>query len=52
MKLVAYLRVSTDSQVDRYGLPAQRKDVQAWVKHPGFGDCSGYGVTGSGAGAC
>ena len=22
------------------------------LKHPGFGDCSGYGVTGSGAGAC
>lgn len=32
MKLVAYLRVSTDSQVDRYGLPAQRKDVQRWAK--------------------
>jgi DNA invertase Pin-like site-specific DNA recombinase len=35
MKLVAYLRVSTDSQVDRYGLPAQRKDVQTWANSHG-----------------
>jgi len=32
VKLVAYLRVSTDSQIDRYGLAAQRKDVQSWAK--------------------
>jgi DNA invertase Pin-like site-specific DNA recombinase len=35
VKLVAYLRVSTDSQVDRYGLPAQRKDVQTWATRHG-----------------
>lgn len=35
MKLVAYLRVSTDSQIDRYGLPSQRADVTKWAKAEG-----------------
>jgi DNA invertase Pin-like site-specific DNA recombinase len=35
MKLVAYLRVSTDSQIDRYGLASQRADVTRWAKAEG-----------------
>jgi len=32
MNIVAYLRVSTDGQIDRYGLAAQRADVTRWAK--------------------
>lgn len=32
MKLVAYTRVSTNGQVDAFGLPAQRQAIAAWAK--------------------
>ena len=33
MKLIAYLRVSTDKQADEgYGLDVQEADVRAWAK--------------------
>lgn len=32
MKLIAYLRVSSDSQLDGYGLDAQRANILAWAK--------------------
>ena len=35
MDLVSYLRVSSESQVDGYGLPVQRRAVQAWAKKHG-----------------
>lgn len=35
MNLVAYLRVSTDAQIDRYGLASQRTDVERWAKAEG-----------------
>lgn len=35
MKMAAYLRVSTESQVERYGLASQRTDVQRWAKGEG-----------------
>ena len=50
MKLVAYLRVSTDSQVDRYGLDAQRQDVERWCKahdHKVVKWCVDEGVSGT-----
>ena len=36
MNAVAYLRVSTDGQVDKYGLPAQRKDIENYAKRNGI----------------
>lgn len=35
MNLTAYLRVSTNGQVDKYGLPAQETDVRAFAKRHG-----------------
>ena len=35
MDLVAYLRVSSDSQIDGFGLPVQRKACRAWAKANG-----------------
>ncbi|MFF0550825.1 recombinase family protein [Streptomyces sp. NPDC004311] len=35
LRLVAVLRVSTDGQLDGYGLPAQQKDVKKWAKLAG-----------------
>ncbi len=35
MKLIAYLRVSTRGQVDRYGLAAQEADVRAYCRKHG-----------------
>jgi DNA invertase Pin-like site-specific DNA recombinase len=35
MDLVAYLRVSSESQLDGFGLPVQRKAVRAWAKRNG-----------------
>jgi DNA invertase Pin-like site-specific DNA recombinase len=35
MKLIAYLRVSTDDQADAYGLDAQEAAVRAWAKANG-----------------
>ena len=32
LRLVAYLRVSTAGQVDRYGLPVQEADARDWAK--------------------
>jgi DNA invertase Pin-like site-specific DNA recombinase len=31
VRLVSYLRVSSEGQVDRYGLDAQKRAVQAWA---------------------
>lgn len=36
MRLVAYLRVSSEGQVDGYGLDAQRRAVRAWAKANGY----------------
>jgi DNA invertase Pin-like site-specific DNA recombinase len=35
MDLVSYLRVSSGSQVDGFGLPVQRRAVQGWAKRNG-----------------
>lgn len=35
MDLVAYLRISSESQLDGFGLPVQRKAVRAWAKSNG-----------------
>jgi DNA invertase Pin-like site-specific DNA recombinase len=35
MDLVSYLRVSSESQVDGFGLPVQRRAVQKWAKSNG-----------------
>lgn len=35
MRLVAYLRVSTNGQVDAYGLDVQRRDIRRWAKANG-----------------
>jgi DNA invertase Pin-like site-specific DNA recombinase len=35
MRLVSYLRVSTNGQVDAYGLEAQRRDIRRWAKANG-----------------
>jgi DNA invertase Pin-like site-specific DNA recombinase len=35
MKLIAYLRVSSDAQVDAYGLEAQAGSVDAWCRTNG-----------------
>jgi DNA invertase Pin-like site-specific DNA recombinase len=35
MDLVAYLRVSSESQIDGFGLPVQRKACRAWAKANG-----------------
>jgi DNA invertase Pin-like site-specific DNA recombinase len=35
MDLVSYLRVSSESQVDGFGLPVQRRAVQRWAKSNG-----------------
>lgn len=50
MDLVAYLRVSTDAQVDRYGLAAQRADLDAWADANGHrlvAYCADEGVSGT-----
>lgn len=36
MKLIRYCRVSSHSQVDAYGLPAQHKDCAAWAARHGY----------------
>lgn len=50
MLLVAYLRVSTEGQVERYGLAAQREDVRAWAAangHQIVAECVDAAVSGS-----
>jgi DNA invertase Pin-like site-specific DNA recombinase len=50
VKLVAYLRVSSEGQVDGYGLDAQRRAVRSWAKAHGHRivhTCSDEGVSGA-----
>ncbi len=50
MDLVAYLRVSSDSQLDGYGLDVQRKAVRAWARKHGHrivGEYVDAGVSGT-----
>lgn len=50
MRLVAYLRVSSESQLDGYGLDVQRKAVKAWAKANGHTIVAEYvdeGVSGT-----
>lgn len=50
MRLVAYLRVSSVTQLDGYGLDAQRKAVNAWAKangHKIVAWCKDEGVSGT-----
>ena len=51
MKVRAYLRCSTDKQVDKFGLPAQKTEIKAWIKanHPKLDVCwySDKGVSGT-----
>lgn len=35
MRLVAYLRISSNGQLDGYGLDNQRRDIQTWAKRHG-----------------
>ena len=35
MRLVAYLRLSSDSQLDGWGLDAQREAVEQWARAHG-----------------
>lgn len=42
MRLIAYLRVSTDGQLDGYGLDRQRADIRKWAsvhEHRVVGEC-------------
>lgn len=34
-RLIAYLRVSTEGQADRYGMPSQSADIAGWVRRNG-----------------
>lgn len=36
LRMVAYARVSTREQLDRYGLPAQRLDMDRWAQSRGY----------------
>lgn len=50
MRLVAYLRVSSEGQVDGYGLDAQRRAVRSWAKSHGqriVHTCTDEGVSGA-----
>jgi DNA invertase Pin-like site-specific DNA recombinase len=51
VKLVAYVRVSTDKQVrDGYGLAAQRSDIKAWAQREGHRVvrwCADEGISGA-----
>lgn len=50
MRLVAYLRVSSEGQIDGYGLDAQRRAVRAWAKAHGHRivrACSDEAVSGA-----
>lgn len=50
MKLVSYLRVSSEGQIDGYGLDAQRRAVRAWAKandHRIVHECADEAVSGA-----
>lgn len=50
MKLVGYLRVSTEAQLDGYGLEVQREAIERWAKankHRVVKWCSDEGVSGT-----
>lgn len=50
MRLVTYIRVSTEGQVDGYGLDAQRADVTRWAEahgHDIVAECVDPGVSGA-----
>jgi DNA invertase Pin-like site-specific DNA recombinase len=50
MRFVAYLRVSSEGQVDGYGLDAQESSVRAWAKahrHRIVGVCKDEGLSGA-----
>ena len=50
MKLVAYLRVSSETQLDGYGLDVQRQAVTRWAKangHKIVAWCVDEGVSGA-----
>ena len=46
---IAYLRVSTEGQEDKYGLDAQREAVQKYADQNGYNIITWYEETGSGA---